>query len=669
MAERGAGTLDRALAVVLAVWGVAALLPVGTWLGLATGEYYADTWALWARTIGVAALVTLLLLVLTRGAVAGALRQCGALAGRARPAAFLATLGTVAAVEAAFVADRCFARNPQSIDAWAQAFQARVFLSGALVAPSPPSVAHFAILHVPATTRGWFAQFPPLHPALLAVGMAAGGTWLVTPLLAALLPAVVYRLGIATAGEREARVAAVLAVLSPFVIAMDASAMNHLPAALCVAVGLAAIPGVAAGRPDAAGAFGLATGLALGLRPLDGGVLGALGGAALVWATVARRAWRPLGVATAAGGVALVPTLVFNAATTGSPFTYAYSAVWGEGLRLGLGHDVPWGERLTFARALGLTALDAHQLNVYLLEWPVPVTVLAALGAWRGGRRTRPLAAYVVALVAALFFYFHRDTLYGPRLLFSLVPAVCVLVASGLVAVADVRAPAGWRALTVGDVALTGVVVVAAVAAALLAPRRLASYATTGTVLAAHPDADARRAGITHAVVLIPDGWGSRLIVRMWAAGVPMAQSNAFYQAFDACGLEEQLDAAARAHDGRPLGERLTAALADAGPGVVVPGLTHDPLLRLPADHRVTTRCVAEITRDQHDALQFAPFLHLNTPTLDGDVVWARELGDDDAVLARAFPGRAVYRYILGDDGPRFETAAPLPLASAAPEQ
>jgi heme A synthase len=76
---------------------------------------------------------------------------------------------------------------------------------------------------------------------------------------------------------------------------------------------------------------------------------------------------------------------------------------------------------------------------VYLLEWPLPVTVFAAIGCWVGGRGTRAAAAYVLALAGVLFFYFHRDTLFGPWLLFSAVPAVLVLVAGGMVGLADAR--------------------------------------------------------------------------------------------------------------------------------------------------------------------------------------------------------------------------------------
>jgi hypothetical protein len=553
-------------------------------------------------------------------------------------------------LEAVAVSRWCFAENPQAIDGWVQYFQARIFLSGHLVAPPPPSLAHFGALHVLVTERGWFSQFPPLHAALLAVGMAGGVAWLVTPLLAGLLPLAVYHVGRRTGDERVARLAAALVLLSPFVIGMNASAMNHLPAALCVTCGLAAVPEVARGRASAGALLGVATGLALGLRPLDATALAAVGGVAVLVA-LGRGAFG-VAVATAvAGTVAALPTLVFNAVTTGHPLRFAYLALWGPGLELGF-HETPWGEALTPGRALGLTAVDAHQMNVYLLEWPLPVTAAIAVALWlrRGalGEGVREAAAYVLALVAGLFFYFHRDTLYGPRLLFSAVPAVLVLLAFALVRLSAVRRKLGWREVTVGDALLVGFAVVAVLSATLLVPKRVASYATTGTSVALHPERDAVEAGIDHAVVVMREGWGPRLIARMWAAGVPMRESSRLYRAFDACTLETKLTTAENEGlRGPALVARLAEDASGADPGVMAPDVLPDRLIRLPRDRQLTPACAAEVERDRQGTMQFVPYLHLNAPALDGDIVWARDLGDRNEVLRRLFPDRPLYRYEL----------------------
>jgi hypothetical protein len=665
---------DHVLAALLALWAAASVLPVAAWTGVVPVSVYGDAWGLWATSALVAVLGTALALVLTRGAIGGWLRRAGRRCLRVPAPVFVAVAGAVAAAEAIAVAVWCFARNPQSVDAWVQYFQARIFLSGSLVAPAPPSIAHFATLHAAIDEHGWFSHFPPVHPALLAVGLAAGAAWLVTPVLAALLPWAVHRLGRRTGDERIARTAAALVCCSPFVAAMDASAMNHLPAALVVALALAAALDVARTGPRAAAAFGALVGLGLGLRPLDAALLGAVGAPLVVAGGL-----RACVAGAAAGAVALLPTLAYNAATTGDPLTFTYAAVWGDGLRLGLGHAVPWGEALTLGRAVGNTAADAHRLNIHLLEWPLPVTALAAAGLAAARPAARPAlrsaAGYLLLLVGALFFYFHRDTLYGPRFLFSAVPPLVVLVAAGLVRLTEGERNVGWRELRAGDLALAALVAMAAVSVLQLAPRRLATYAVGGTALAVHPGADAARAGIARGIVLVPEGWGARLIARLWASGIPMRDSDRWYHALDACALEEALAAAeADGARGAALVARLEAA-ARGGPGRPAPGVTPDPQLRLPADGRLTPRCAGEVTRDQRLPVQFAQHLHLNHPRLDGGLVWARELGASDVELLRLFPGRDLYRYAVARGAAhgtfeRLAAAVPAtPVASARPER
>jgi hypothetical protein len=81
-------------------------------------------------------------------------------------------------------------------------------------------------------------------------------------------------------------------------------------------------------------------------------------------------------------------------------------------------------------------------------------------------------------------------------------------------------------------------------------------------------------------------------------------------------------------------------------------------MLRVPDDGTLSPLCAAEITRDRRGTLQFAPYLYLNAPRLDGPIVWAREMGESDARLARLYPDRPVYRYV----GPRADGTSPFVL-------
>ena len=69
-----------------------------------------------------------------------------------------------------------------------------------------------------------------------------------------------------------------------------------------------------------------------------------------------------------------------------------------------------------------------------------------------------------------------------------------------------------------------------------------------------------------------------------------MAESDRLYHAFDACTLEDRLDAG-----GELTATRLHAEMASADAGRIVPGITADPALRLPADGHLSPRCVEEI--------------------------------------------------------------------------
>jgi hypothetical protein len=316
-------------------------------------------------------------------------------------------------------------------------------------------------------------------------------------------------------------------------------------------------------------------------------------------------------------------------------------------------HEVPWGIPLTLVRALGLTGLDLHLLNRYLLDFPFPVLLLLAAG-YLIGRRSLGVRDAVpligaAALTGLLFFYWHRDLFYGPRFLFSVVPWILISVARSIVLLCRAPADAPQRA-RLAPVAVTLVTTAVVVGAVMLTPARLETYRDSTPVLDLHPDRDAREAGLRNAVVVIPDGWGSRLIARMWAAGVPVRRSTRLYGAIDACTLQMTLDAAAQESlAGEPLATKLDSLAALARPGVRA-DLTEDPNLRLQPGVSLADACRDEIAFDRRGFISFAPFLYLNNATLDGDVVWARDMRDGNAVMRRRYPARAFYRY--GPDQP-----------------
>lgn len=628
---------------LLALWS---LVPFGVWWAGADLRYFAAAWQAWAWGSLVAALLTALLLILSRGRFALALLETWRrLASLAAPA----FVGAAAALLALLAVAAClilFSGNPRNVDGFAQLFEARLLLAGRLWVTPPPELANFATLQMIVGPDRWYSQYPPGQSLVLAAGLKAGAWWLMNPLLAAALAVVTYRVARWCAGETGARLSLVVLCLSPFVVAVAGSEMSHLGAAV-LGLGAAAAATLQDGRRPlgAAGLAGAALGLMTAFRPLD--AVAAAAPVALITLFAARRRTPAFAVIAAAGALATLPTLWFNAGTTGSWREFGYVHLWGPQHSLGF-HAVPWGLPLTPLRAVALTGLDLHQLNTYFFDAPIPILLVVAAGylAGRGAALARDLVplAGVAALSGLLFFYWHRDVFYGPRFLFSAAPWYAIITARALVLMRR-AGPEITPGVSAGLAAVAAIAVAAAVGLVGVTPGRLLAYRRATPIFDLHPDRAAERAGISHAVVVIPDGWGSRIIARMWALGVPVRRSTRLYAASDACAIELALgdaeqDPARRAR----LVETLDSLAARRRPGFAF-GLTDDPNLRLPRGDSLPRPCRDEIAFDRRGFLAFAPFLYLNTARLDGDIVWARDLGPRNASLFRRYAGRRFFRY------------------------
>jgi len=646
--------------VLAAAWS---LVPFGVWWAGADFQYYASAWQAWFWGTVLALCLAGVALLLTRGQAAVLVVDWWRrLAARQRAPRFVAGAAAVLAVLALLMCLVAFSGNPRNVDGFAQLFQARMFLAGRLWVPPPPSgeVGNFATLHMVVGPARWFSQYPPGQSVVLAIGLALGAWWLLNPVFVALLVAATYRVARWCADETTAKLAVVLLCLSPFVVAVSGSEMSHLPAAALGMAAAAAAASVAA-RPWRGPALaGIALGLMAAVRPLDAVAAAVAVTAILLLEAPPSRRVAAVAAAAAAGALLTLPFLWYNAHTTGSWHELGYNYLWGPNHSLGF-HPVPWGVPLTPSRAVGLTSLDLHQVDAYLFDAPFPVLILAAAAFVAARRRVSARDVVPVAgagaMIGLLFFYWHRDVFYGPRFLFTAVPWFVILAARGLVLLRR-SGREMFPGVSGGLAAVFAFAVAMLVGLGAITPGRLAAYRRATPVFDLHPDRDAQRAGIHRAVVVIPDGWGSRLIVRMWAAGVPVPRSTRLYAAIDACALEEAIDGAALdpEHKG---GARLLAtldSLAALGRPGVRTGATLDPNLRLPAGGTLAPACRAELARDATGFLAFAPFLYLNQPLLDGDVVWARDLGPWNTALFARYPDRRLYRYAPAEPGgpPRF---------------
>ena len=149
-----------------------------------------------------------------------------------RPGFAAILLALVACLGAALVATLVFDRLPHVEDDVIFLFQARTIASGLLRVPAPPLPEFFPIPFTLLRDGFWFGKYPPGYPAVLALGVIAGQPWLLNPVLAAACVGVLYFLGRRLYGSGTALVAAALLAASPFFLLQSGSFMSHTSALL-----------------------------------------------------------------------------------------------------------------------------------------------------------------------------------------------------------------------------------------------------------------------------------------------------------------------------------------------------------------------------------------------------------------------------------------------------
>ena len=546
----------------------------------------------------------------------------------------------------AWTARSVFSARPLLIDEIVQLFQARIFASGHVWLPVAPHREFFSILHVVDTGDKVYSQFPPGGPAMLALGDLVHASWLVGPVCGAASVALFARIVRYTDPDSSAAFrlgATVLFAIAPFGAFMFSSHMNHATALMWV---LLAVVGLARAAHRSGSSTldskvssalcGLGLGVAATIRPLDGFAF-ALPAAMWLIALALRDRSRWVDVLAAGAGVALPfgAMMWVNAETTGSPLLFGYEVLWGKAHGLGF-HVAPWGAAHTPSRGLELISLYVTRLQTYLFETPFPALLpaIAALGMTRKlGALDRYLLVSATLLGGLYFAYWHDGFFLGPRFVFPWLPVMVLWTARlpGMI-------PRGTLSIGVNAALATGVVM----ACVFSLPVRVTQYRNGLTSMRVDYTAEARRAGVNHALVFVRESWGAQIVARMWALGVSRSAAAALYANVDACALDKALRALEDDAVRNDAAEhRLAPLLVDSARVRSSPFSPDSTEKLLPGALFYDRSCIARIEDDRAGYTHLAPLLleHGN-----GNV-YARDLQGRDSLLLAEYPTRPVFLF------------------------
>jgi hypothetical protein len=330
--------------------------------------------------------------------------------------------------------------TPRIHDEIAYNFQAKIFLSGRLYAPSPSPAGSFDFPHIVNNGR-WYAQYPPGFPILMLIGLLIKAPWLINPILAGLSILLFYFLGREMYGRKVGTIAAVLGSLSIWHLVLSSTMMSHTSSMFFMTLFLLFLfKSLRSPTPANGAAAGAGLGMMLLVRPLDTVLLAI---PFLVYYGISSlRSFKPrsrnlLGFVLTMG-IFIGILFTYNTLTNGHPFKMGYMVYLGEGKGLGFGSSVY--EFYQHNAFLGFQNI-ADNLASYsklLFGWPLTsfLAVLALLLIRKQDRtHTRKdllLASSFMCQVSGLFFYWGAFTFLGPRLFFSTLPLLLLLSARGI---------------------------------------------------------------------------------------------------------------------------------------------------------------------------------------------------------------------------------------------
>ena len=330
--------------------------------------------------------------------------------------------------------------TPRIQDEIAYNFQAKIFLSGRLYAPSPSPAGSFEFPHIVNNGR-WYAQYPPGFPLLLVLGLLIKAPWLINPILAGLSIFLFYFLGREMYSRKVGILAAVLGSLSIWHLVLSSTMMSHTGSMFFMTSFLLFLF-KSLHRPSwmVGAAAGASLGMMLLVRPLDTVLLSIpfliyFGITSLRSLKTRSRNLLGFGVTM---GIFVGILLSYNTLTNGHPFKMGYMVYLGEGKGLGFGSMVYEFYEHTAFLGFQNIAKNLAEYSKYLFGWPL-TSFLAILALLLIRKRDRThtlkdllLASSFMCQVSALVFYWGAFTLLGPRLFFSTFPFMLLLSARGI---------------------------------------------------------------------------------------------------------------------------------------------------------------------------------------------------------------------------------------------
>ncbi len=332
--------------------------------------------------------------------------------------------------------------NTSCADESAYRFQARIFLTGHLMADAPPASEtvnglsfgkEFFFHHLLLTGGKWFSKYPPGWPMALMLPIAFHLDWLLNPMLGLVILFLTYRIGAGLFDTSTGWIAALVLLASPFFIFNSLGFMSHpLCSALLAGATLLFFRWLRTASPTVLiGMLALIT-FAFWVRPFTAGCAGIVFAVAALWHY--RRDRVRLKTFILAGAVTSVAAagvlLWYNSQLTGHFLVSPYALYFGTNMP----PEVDLRPAHVLSNLFTITRSSFEKLNASVF----PLLLLLAAYALLREERAKREAIYTLgALFLILVFGYTgliepSDTIVGERMYYEAFFALSIVAARGI---------------------------------------------------------------------------------------------------------------------------------------------------------------------------------------------------------------------------------------------
>lgn len=372
----------------------------------------------------------------------------------------IASLAILAFLSSAAVSRFVLEDTPHVADEVVYLFQARMLSSGRLyLGGGLPSITDYYFVYDDGLKR--WGKYPPGWPLVLSLGVLAGMPWIVNPIIHAVNLLLIYLVGKQLYGSRTGAAAAVLVLISPFMLFMGANMMSHtLSLFLTLSIAYWGLRARESGKNMHAFFSGLSWGMLVATRFYTGVLFGSA-----VWLSVMalkkglsqteKRSLTAIVLSLAAAALPVTLMLYYNAALTGNPLLLPYTEYIiheypdqptcddiGFGEDRGCPFGGSWiidGQKVkghNIQTALLNLLLNVKLLSSQLFGWPFTSfwLIILLLYLRKNSRQDLCLIAYSMLLVLGYSLFWNTGLGYGPRYYYDASGFLVLLSARGLLA-------------------------------------------------------------------------------------------------------------------------------------------------------------------------------------------------------------------------------------------